>query len=209
MMLASRAPRRRQRRRPARAGPLRGCDADRRGRAGGGAPADGRADAAAAADAVKARQRRGRGATPGQQFQSLELLADQAGLARADDSERQPERLRRAGSAAARIFPGHVDGIGDDDRHRRRRTPGFFGPNGPGDFAERFGNGLGGGDARSSERRDRPARRAGWTGRTRRVRGGRGGFGGPFGGAAAAAIRSAAACIRASIRRRSTPRRSR
>jgi hypothetical protein len=87
---------------------------------------------------------RGQAAGPGQQFQSLALLADAAGLARSDDAG------GNANDPAAQLLlpPGFspdtsaesVTSIGAS-----QANDGFLGPNGPGDFADRFANGFGGG----------------------------------------------------------------
>jgi hypothetical protein len=101
----------------------------------------------------------GQAAAAGRQpFQSLALVADQWG-ARTD-----PESA--TGTAEALLPPGFsveasaesVTAFGNT-----QATAGFFGPSGPGDFAERFGFGNGFGDAASSDA------------------GGPGGFGGTFG----------------------------
>ena len=124
----------------------------------------------------------GRGAAPGQQFQSLELLADQAGLARTDDNNGNPND-----SAAQLLLPAgfspdtsteSVTSIGSS-----QANAGLFGPNGPADFADRFGNGLGGGDSAliGAAGQAGPAGRGG-PGGPGGFAGGRGGFGGPFGG---------------------------
>ena len=86
---------------------------------------------------------RGRGAQAAQAFQSLELVADQAGLARSDDSA--------AADAAAQVLlpPGFsaetsaesVTALGTASQAQTF----FGGPNGPGDFAQRFGDLFGGG----------------------------------------------------------------
>src|SRR5947208_2028967 len=77
----------------------------------------------------------------GQQFQSLELLADQSAAARDD------EAAASADSAAQVLLPPgfspdtsaeSVAAIGST-----QAAAGFFGPNGPGDFTERFGGGFG------------------------------------------------------------------
>jgi trimeric autotransporter adhesin len=115
------------------------------------------------------------GAAGGQQFQSLELLADQAGLARADDSG--------AGEPAAQILlpPGFspetsaesVTAIGTSQQNDT-----FFGPNGPGDFAQRFGDAFGGSGLDGAAGQGRAGGQLGPGG----PGGGRGGFGGgPFG----------------------------
>jgi hypothetical protein len=125
----------------------------------------------------------GRGQAPAQQFQSLELLADQAGLARQDDGS------GNANDSAAQVLlpPGFspdtsaesVTSIGSS-----QANAGFFGPNGPGDFAERFGNGLGGGDSAivGAAGQDGAGGGRGGPGGPGGFAGGRGGFGGPFGG---------------------------
>jgi hypothetical protein len=127
---------------------------------------------------------RGQAAAPGgraQQFQSLELLADQAGLARADEGN------GNATDAAQVLLPPgfsldtsaeSVTSIGST-----QATAGFFGPNGPGEFADRFANGFG--DATGSGGPGGPGGPGG-IGGPGGFAGGRGGFGpggpgGPFG----------------------------
>ena len=143
------------------------------GRQGSRGQGGGRGQAAAAG---------GRGQAPAQQFQSLELLADQAGLARTDDNGGNAND-----SAAQLLLPAgfspdtsteSVTSIGSS-----QANAGFFGPNGPGDFADRFGNGLGGGDSAlvGAAGQTGPAGRGG-PGGPGGFAGGRGGFGGPFGG---------------------------
>jgi len=171
MTLASRAPK------PAAttaaaaapAAPLDSTNVGRRGQAaapGGGRQGGGRAGA-------------GRGQAPAQQFQSLELLADQSGLAQNDGNAND--------SAAAVLLPPgfspdtsaeSVTSIGSS-----QASAGFFGPNGPGDFAERFGNGLGGGDSAivGAAGQDGPGGGRGGPGGPGGFGGGRGGFGGPGG----------------------------
>ena len=127
---------------------------------------------------------RGQAAAPGgrpQQFQSLELLADQAGLARSDEGNGNTT------DAAAQVLlpPGFsldsstesVTSIGS-----AQATAGFFGPNGPGDFAGRFGNGFGDAASGGPGGTNGPGGFGGPGG----FAGGRGGFGpggpgGPFG----------------------------
>jgi trimeric autotransporter adhesin len=131
---------------------------------------------------------RGQAAAPGgrpQQFQSLELLADQAGLARSDEGSGNTTDA----SAQALLPPGFsldtsaesVTSIGNT-----QATAGFFGPNGPGDFAGRFGDGFGGGDSPFSAAGGDQAGPGGRGGPGfGGPGGGRGGFGpgaGPFGG---------------------------
>ena len=143
---------------------------------------------------------RGRGAAPPQQFQSLELVADQAGLSRPDSSD--------AGSGAA-------GGTGGDIAMQLQLPPGFstdtsadsvtavgtasqandffFGPNGPGDFAGRFGgdgfgngDGFGGAPGGQGQPGGGQARQGGPAGRGgpgfQGGAGGRGFAGGPFAG---------------------------
>jgi hypothetical protein len=124
----------------------------------------------------------GRGQAPGQQFQSLELLADQAGLARADENggnanDSASQLLLPAGFSPDTSTES-VTSIGSS-----QANAGFFGPNGPGDFADRFGNGLGGGDSAlvGAAGQTGPGGRGG-PGGPGGFAGGRGGFGGPFGG---------------------------
>jgi trimeric autotransporter adhesin len=80
----------------------------------------------------------------GQAFQSLALVADEAGLARAEDATGGT-----ADSAAQVLLPPgfspetsaeSVTAIGAS-----QAPEGFFGANGPGDFADRFANGFGDG----------------------------------------------------------------
>jgi hypothetical protein len=174
MTLASRAPQ------PAAApattaapaAPLDATNVGRRGQAAtpaGGGAAGGRQGAGRAAG--------GRGQAPAQQFQSLELLADQSG--RPDDAG------GNANDAASQMLlpPGFspdtsaesVTSIGSS-----QANAGFFGPNGPGDFANRFGDGLG--DATGSGPGG-AAGQDGGRGGPGGFAGGRGGFGGggPFG----------------------------
>jgi hypothetical protein len=138
--------------------------AGRGGRAGGAGRAGG--------GALRANGTGRAGAAGGQPFQSLELLADQTGLARPDDNG--------AGDSAAQILlpPGFspetsaesVTAIGTAQQNT------FFGPNGPGDFAQRFGDAFGGSGIDGAAG---PGRAGGPGGQG----GGRGGFGGgPFGG---------------------------
>jgi hypothetical protein len=115
----------------------------------------------------------GRQSAQPQQFQSLELLADQAGLARPDDSG--------AGDSAAQVLlpPGFspdtsaesVTAIGSSQAGQ-----GFFGPNGPGDFANRFGGAFGGDPSGAA---GGPGGQGGFVGGGP---GGGRGFGGPGGG---------------------------
>ena len=119
----------------------------------------------------------------GQPFQNLALLADEAGLARSDDANGS------ANDSAAQVLlpPGFspdtsaesVTSIGSSSA-----SAGFFGPNGPGDFGDRFGNALGG-DAGlvGAAGQDGPGAArggAGGPGGPGGFAGGRGGFGGPF-----------------------------
>src|SRR5206468_12347030 len=86
------------------------------------------------------------------QFQSLELLADQA-------SPAQPEEGVSADDTAAQVLlrPGFspetsaesVTAIGAE-----QATAGFFGSNGPGDFKDKFGNGFDATDAGAPGERD-------------------------------------------------------
>ena len=76
----------------------------------------------------------GRGA---QQFQSLQLLADQAGLAREDDTG-----LGDADAAQVVLPPGFSPEASAESvttSGTAQQNDVFFGPNGPGDFAQRFG----------------------------------------------------------------------
>ncbi|HEV3141117.1 MAG TPA: hypothetical protein VGY57_11400, partial [Vicinamibacterales bacterium] len=118
---------------------------------------------------------RGRGAAPAQPFQSLELLADQSGLARDTNDNNGASN----GDAATQLLlpPGFstetsadsVTAVGTSSQANEF----FFGPNGPGDFAGRFGNdGFGNGDGFGA-----PGGQGGQEGR-----GGQGGRGGPGGG---------------------------
>jgi hypothetical protein len=86
---------------------------------------------------------RGQAAGRGQQFQSLELLADDAGLARSDDGAGD------ASDAASQVQlpPGFSPDTSAESVTAfgtSQASQGFFGPNGPGDFADRFGGGFGG-----------------------------------------------------------------
>ncbi len=142
------------------------------GRQGARGQGGGRAQGAAA----------GRGQAPAQQFQSLELLADQAGLARTDENGGNPNDAASQLLLPAGFSPDtsteSVTSIGSS-----QANAGFFGPNGPGDFADRFGNGLGGGDSAlvgAAGQTGQPGR--GGPGGPGGFAGGRGGFGGPFGG---------------------------
>jgi hypothetical protein len=87
---------------------------------------------------------RGQAAAAGrqQQFRNLELVADQAGLARSDDgsgnaTEADVQVLLPPGFSV-NTSAESVTAIGNT-----QATAGFFGPNGPGEFADRFGNGFG------------------------------------------------------------------
>jgi hypothetical protein len=128
---------------------------------------------------------RGQGAGAGgrgqaQQFQNLELLADQAGLARQDDdsgntNESAGQLLMPAGFSPDTSTES-VTSIGSS-----QASAGFFGPNGPGGFDDRFGNAFGGGDnaiAGAAGQQGPGGGRGGPGG----FGGGPGGFGGPFGG---------------------------
>jgi len=128
---------------------------------------------------------RGQAAAPGgrpQQFRNLELVADQAGLARSDDGS------GAATEADAQVLlpPGFsvntsaesVTAIGNT-----QATAGFFGPNGPGEFADRFGNGFGDaafGATGAPGGAGGPGGPGGFGGRAF-APGGPGGPGGPFG----------------------------
>jgi hypothetical protein len=120
----------------------------------------------------------GRGQATAQPFQSLELLADQAGLARPDDNgganDAAVQQLLPAGFSADTSAES-VTSIGSS-----QANAGFFGPNGPGDFADRFGNGLGGGDSAivGAAGREGPGGGRGPGGSPGGFAGGRGGFGG-------------------------------
>ena len=92
-------------------------------------------------------------------------------------------RPTRATPAAVLLPPGFssdtsaesVTAVGSS-----QASAGFFGPNGPGDFAERFGNGIGGDGALvGAAGQEGPGAGRGGPGG---FAGGRGGFGGPFGG---------------------------
>ncbi|HYM26473.1 MAG TPA: TonB-dependent receptor [Vicinamibacterales bacterium] len=135
------------------------------------------APAAPAPLAARSTGGRGRGAAPAQPFQSLELVADQAGLARPDDTG---GAAANGGDIAAQLLlpPGFssdssaesVTAVGTSSQANQF----FFGPNGPGDFAGRFGgDGFGGGDA-AGDGQAAPGGRGG-------PGGGRGGPGGPGG----------------------------
>ena len=105
------------------------------------APADSSAGAATGA---------GRGATPGggragrggqargaQQFQSLQLNADENGLARADDTG-----AGDADGVQVVLPPGFSPEVSTESvtaSGTAQQNDVFFGPNGPGDFAQRFG----------------------------------------------------------------------
>jgi hypothetical protein len=131
---------------------------------------------------------RGPAAAPGgrpQQFQSLELLADQAGLARSDDGNGNTTDA----TAQVLLPPGFsletsaesVTSIGST-----QAAAGFFGPNGPGDFADRFGNGFGDATSAGPGGTNGPGGFGGPGGGPGGFAGGRGGFGpggpgGPFG----------------------------
>ena len=85
---------------------------------------------------------RGRGQAP-QQFQSLELLADQAGLARADDSASSTDAASQVllpPGFSAETSAESVTAVGTASQAQTF----FGGPNGPGDFAQRFGDAFGG-----------------------------------------------------------------
>ena len=102
-----------------------------------------------------------------QPFQSLALVADPSG-ARAE-----PETA--TGTAEALLPPGFsIETSADSVTSfgNTQATAGFFGPNGPGEFAERFGFGNGLGDAASSDAGGPGARGGPAAG------GGPGGFGG-------------------------------
>jgi hypothetical protein len=100
---------------------------------------------------LAARSAGGRGpaaSTGGQQFQSLALVADQSGGARPDETngtEATAEMLLPPGFSIDTSAES-VTAIGNT-----QATAGFFGPNGPGDFADRFGFGNGFGDAASGQ----------------------------------------------------------
>jgi hypothetical protein len=128
---------------------------------------------------------RGQARAPQQQFQSLQLLADQAGVARAED----PAGASDTESAQAVLPPGFsldasaesVAAVGTSQQNAL-----FFGPNGPGDFAQRFGQfgfdgsggpgGSGGAGEAGGPGRGGPGRAGGPGGF------GGGGFGPGFGG---------------------------
>jgi hypothetical protein len=119
----------------------------------------------------------------GQQFQSLELLADQAETARPDDgsgsaSESAGQLLLPAGFSPDTSAES-VTSIGSS-----QASAGFFGPNGPGDFGDRFGNAFGGGDGAiaGAAGPQGPGGGRGRPGGSGGFGGGPGGFGGPFRG---------------------------
>ena len=135
------------------------------------APAAPAAEREASRQPLAARGVGGRGqaaAAAGRQpFQSLALVADPSG-ARAD-----PEAA--TATAEALLPPGFsIEASADSVTAfgNTQATAGFFGPNGPGDFAERFGFGNGFGDAASSDAGGPGARGGPAAG------GGPGGFGG-------------------------------
>jgi hypothetical protein len=131
---------------------------------------------------------RGQGAGAGgrgqaQQFQSLELLADQAALGRQDDgsgnaNESAGQLLLPAGFSPDASAES-VTSIGSS-----QASAGFFGPNGPGDFGDRFGNAFAGGDSgiAGAAGQQGPGGGRGGAGGPGGFGGGPGGFGGPFGG---------------------------
>jgi hypothetical protein len=138
-----------------------------------------RANVAAAAparpNAPLAGRANGRGqARVPQQFQSLQLLADQAGLSRADDGS-----AADAESAQVVLPPGFSPDSSAESvtaSGTAQQNDMFFGPNGPGDFAQRFG--LFGPDGAAGAGGAGQAGGPGGFG----GRGGPGGFGGPGGG---------------------------
>jgi TonB-dependent receptor-like protein len=111
---------------------------------------------------------RGQARTPPQQFQSLALLADQAGLARDEtangDADVGAQTILPPGFSADASAES-VTAVGTSQQNDL-----FFGPNGPGDFAQRFG----------FDRAE--AGRAGGAGRGGPEGFGGGGFGPGFGG---------------------------
>jgi hypothetical protein len=123
---------------------------------------------------------RGQAAGRGQAFQSLALVADDAGLARAEDA------AGSASDSAAQVLlpPGFspdtsaesVTAIGAS-----QAPEGFLGPNGPGDFGDRFANGFGDaiGGAGGAGGAGGPGGPGGFAGRG--FGPGGGGPGGPFG----------------------------
>jgi len=128
------------------------------------------ASATSAPSAPPAPSGRGRGGRPGAQpFQPLALRADDQALARVDEADDTSDTV------AAMLPPGFspdtssesVAAIGATNANQS-----FFGPNGPGDFGDRFGGDRAGGPGAAGD--------GGGAG----AFGGRGGFGGPgeFGG---------------------------
>ena len=128
------------------------------------------------------RGQNGRGQQP-QQFQSLSLLADQAGLARPDEAANANESI-----AQALLPPGFSPETSSESVTTFGSTQGsesFFGPNGPGERLEQMREAFGGGDpsglagafqgggGRGGGRDGGPGGRGG--------DGGFGGFGGPGG----------------------------
>ncbi len=148
LTLASRAPVDSARSKPAPAAPL---DSAQNGR--GALPSTPVANGAQTAPgggrgqgtrAQGGRAQGGRGQQPQQQFQSLSLLADQAGLARADDGANANESV-----AQALLPPGFSPETSAESVTSLGSTQGsesFFGPNGPGDRLEQMREAFGGGD---------------------------------------------------------------
>jgi trimeric autotransporter adhesin len=80
----------------------------------------------------------GRGAARGpQQFQSLELLADQQGLARADETGADADAAARSVLPPGFAPENAVEAVTAQGTATQNDV--FFGPNGPGEFAQRFG----------------------------------------------------------------------
>ena len=183
------------------------------GRAPAGSAAAADARPAAAGRGVAPQNPRGRGGrAAAQPFESLSLRADDDALARADDAS-------AAGESAAMLPPGFSPDSSSESVTSIGSTGGnatFFGPNGGGDFAERFANGdgppggaagFGGldGGGRGGARRIRRPRR-----RIRRAGGpfGRGGRGNQIRGSVFESVDSStldAAPFRSTVRRRRSP----
>ncbi|PYR58527.1 MAG: hypothetical protein DMF91_17030, partial [Acidobacteria bacterium] len=119
----------------------------------------------------------GRGQQGQQQFQSLSLLADQAGLARSDDNANVTESV-----AQALLPPGFSAETSAESVTSFGTTQGsesFFGPNGPGDRLEQMREAFGGGGDPSGLNGFQGGRGDG--GGRGGPGGGRGGDGGGFG----------------------------
>jgi hypothetical protein len=156
-----------------------------------GTPSPGAPDALAGQASVAAGRQGGRGqagaqsssrSARGQAFQNLALVADEAGLARAEEAATDS-------AAQALLPPGFspetaaesVTSIGGS-----QASDGFLGPNGSGDFAQRFANSLGSDAAQGSGAAGGPGGFGGFGGSGGFGAGGRGfgpggGTGGPFG----------------------------